>query len=205
MDHHLAEVNIARLRAPLDSEALAGFVAALDPVNASADEAPGFVWRLQTEDGNATAIQAFEWDAEGSAGVIVNISVWTSIETLADWVYGPVHRAVLLQRRNWFQQVTEATVALWWVLPGHLPTTSEAEWRVRHLRASRSHALVLHIPPQLRTARRTRFSRRQAGKRQMDVSSLTSRENADGSSCGLRRSIQRQSTARNDRALLGSG
>jgi len=135
MDHYLAQVNIARLRAPLDSEDLAGFVAALDPVNESADEAPGFVWRLQTEDGNATAIQAFEWDAEGSAGVIVNMSVWTSIETLADWVYGPVHRVVLLQRRNWFQQVTEATVALWWILPGHLPTTSEAEWRVRHLRA----------------------------------------------------------------------
>jgi len=135
VDHHLAQVNIARLRAPLDSEDLAGFVAALDPVNASADEAPGFVWRLQTEHGNSTAIEAFVWDAEGSPGVIVNMSVWTSIEKLADWVYGPVHRAVLLQRRSWFERVTEATVALWWVPPGHQPTTSEAEWRVRHLRA----------------------------------------------------------------------
>jgi len=135
VEYELAQVNIARLLAPLDSAELAGFVSALDPVNASADEAPGFVWRLQTEDGNATAIQAFEWDAEGSPGVIVNMSVWTSIEALADWVYGPVHREVLLQRRNWFERVTEATVALWWVPSAYRPTTSEAERRVRHLRA----------------------------------------------------------------------
>jgi hypothetical protein len=77
MAFELAQVNVARLAAPLDSAGLAGFVAALDPVNAAADRAPGFVWRLQTEDGNATAIQAFEWDAAGSAGVIVNMSVWT--------------------------------------------------------------------------------------------------------------------------------
>ena len=62
----------------------ADFVAALDSVNASADAAPGFVWRLQTEDGNATAIRAFEWDAAGSAGVIVNLSVWRTIEDLEE-------------------------------------------------------------------------------------------------------------------------
>ncbi|HYB85832.1 MAG TPA: DUF3291 domain-containing protein, partial [Streptosporangiaceae bacterium] len=67
MDFQLAQVNIGRLRAPLDSAQLAGFVAALDPVNALADVAPGFVWRLQTEDGNATAVRAFEWDQGGSA------------------------------------------------------------------------------------------------------------------------------------------
>ncbi|HEV2766500.1 MAG TPA: GNAT family N-acetyltransferase [Acidimicrobiales bacterium] len=83
MPYHLAQVNIARLRAALDSEELADFVAALDPVNASADEAVGFVWRLQTEDGNATAVRAFEWDAAGSAGVIVNLSLWESVDALA--------------------------------------------------------------------------------------------------------------------------
>jgi hypothetical protein len=134
MAHQLAQVNIARLRAPLDSEELAGFVAALDPVNASADGAPGFVWRLQTDEGNATSVKAFEWEPQGAAGVIVNMSVWESIEQLSHWVYGPLHRAVLLQRRQWFERVSDATTALWWVPAGHIPTTLEAESRVRHLR-----------------------------------------------------------------------
>lgn len=133
--YQLAQVNIARMRAPLDSEALADFVAALDPVNASADGARGFVWRLQTEDGNATAIRAFEWDTGDSAGVLVNLSVWESVEDLGRWVYGDLHRAVLRRRREWFHRVEESTVALWWVPEGHRPTTDEAEERVRHLRA----------------------------------------------------------------------
>jgi hypothetical protein len=70
VDYVLAQVNIGRLMAPLDSPQLTDFVAALDPVNAVADAAPGFLWRLQTEDGNATAVHAFEWDTAGSAGVI---------------------------------------------------------------------------------------------------------------------------------------
>ncbi len=78
MSYLLAQVNIGRLRAAIDGPELADFVAALDPVNASAEAAPGFVWRLQTEDGNATSIRAFEWDTAGSAGVIVNMSVWDS-------------------------------------------------------------------------------------------------------------------------------
>jgi len=71
MDYVLAQVNVGRLVAPLDSPLIADFVAALDPVNAMADASPGFVWRLQTEDGNATAIRAFERDAEGAGGGIL--------------------------------------------------------------------------------------------------------------------------------------
>jgi Domain of unknown function (DUF3291) len=134
MDFELAQVNIARLRAPLDAPQLAEFVANLDPVNASADAAPGFVWRLQTDDGNATAIRAFEWDVEGTAGVIVNMSVWESVDALAAWVYGAMHREVLRRRREWFHRVDAATVALWWVPAGHLPSTAETERRVLHLR-----------------------------------------------------------------------
>lgn len=130
----LAQVNVARLRAPLESVELADFVGALDPVNASADTAAGFVWRLQTEDGNATAVRAFEWDAAGSAGVIVNLSVWDSVETLAAWAYGGVHREVLRRRRDWFHRVGESTFALWWVPTGYRPSTDEAEERVRLLR-----------------------------------------------------------------------
>jgi len=92
---HLAQVNIARLIEPLDSERLADFVAALDPVNAAADAAPGFVWRLRTEDGNATALSAFDWDRDGSVGVLTNMSVWESLEALKDFVYGPKHREII--------------------------------------------------------------------------------------------------------------
>lgn len=138
-------MNIARLRAPLESAELADFVAALDPVNASADQASGFVWRLQTEDGNATAVRAFEWDAAGSAGVIVNLSVWLSVEELAAWVYGAMHRQVLRRRREWFHRVDEATAALWWVPAGHRPTTDEAEKRVRHLRERGSTPVAFSI------------------------------------------------------------
>ena len=150
MKYELAQVNIARLVAPLDDPDLADFVRALDPVNAVADAAAGFVWRLQTEEGNATAIRAFEWDATGSAGVIVNMSVWASVEDLAAFVYGEEHRQVLRRRREWFQRMTDAHMACWWVPAGHRPTIAEAEGRVLHLRehGPTSHAFTLrhHYP-----------------------------------------------------------
>jgi hypothetical protein len=130
----LAEVNIGRLVAPLDDPRLAEFMAALDPVNAAAEAAPGFVWRLQTDEGNATAIEAFAWDAGDSAGVIINMSVWTDVESLAAFVSSDLHRAVLLRRRQWFELMTEAWLACWWVPSGHRPSTGEAEDRMRHLR-----------------------------------------------------------------------
>jgi uncharacterized protein DUF3291 len=135
MAFELAQVNIARLLAPLTDPLLQDFVDALEPVNALADAAPGFVWRLQTEDGDATAVRAFEWDAGDSAGVIVNMSVWRSIETLAAFAYSGPHREVLRQRRKWFERMREAVTALWWVPEGHRPSTAEAEERIRHLRA----------------------------------------------------------------------
>ena len=122
MEYLLAQVNIARMREPLDSPLLAGFVAALDPVNALADAAPGFVWRLQTEDGNATAVRSFEWDQAGSAGVLINMSVWESVETLAAFVYSDEHREVMKGRRTWFERMAVAHTALWWIPRGHVPT-----------------------------------------------------------------------------------
>lgn len=150
-DYVLAQVNIARLRAALDSLVLAEFVAALDPVNADADTAPGFVWRLQTEDGNATAVRAFQWDQAGSAGVIVNMSVWESAEALAAFVYSGAHRQVMRRRRQWFVPIAQAYTALWWIPRGSPPTTVDAEERVRHLRAHgpAPYAFTLreHFPP----------------------------------------------------------
>ena len=78
-------------------------------MNAVADAAPGFVWRLQTEDGNATALRVFEADdAEGAdGGILINMSVWESVEALAAFVYGEAHREVLRRRREWFERLTE--------------------------------------------------------------------------------------------------
>jgi Domain of unknown function (DUF3291) len=150
--HVLAQVNIGRLVAPLDSPRLADFVAGLDPVNAVADAAPGFVWRLQTEDGDATAIRAFEHDAEGAdGGILINMSVWESVETLAAFVYGDAHRAVLRRRREWFEQLRDIYAAAWWIPRGHIPTVTEAEERVKHLRrhgpTPYAFTLKVHFPP----------------------------------------------------------
>ena len=130
MAFHLAQVNLARPLEPLDSELLADFVAALDPVNAVADGSPGFVWRLQTEEGNATAIPVLDDDS-----LIVNMSLWESIGALRAFVYtSPAHLGVMKRRREWFERM-EFHMALWWVPAGHLPTVAEAEERLTLLRA----------------------------------------------------------------------
>ncbi len=110
-------------------------MALLDPVNAIADRAPGFVWRLQTEDGNATSIPVL-----GDARLIVNMSVWASIDELAAFVYRSGHVAVMRRRREWFERI-KVFMALWWVPAGHLPTVAEAEERLSHLR---SHGPTAH-------------------------------------------------------------
>jgi hypothetical protein len=147
----LAQVNIGRLREPPDHPQLAAFVEALDPVNAAADQADGFVWRLQTEDGNATAVKAFTWDAGDSAGIIVNMSVWSDVEHLTAFVLGDLHRAILRRRREFFAKMAEAYLACWWVPEGHRPSTEEAEERVMYLRANGptpfAFTLRHHFPP----------------------------------------------------------
>lgn len=129
MGYELAQVNISRLLAPIDSALLKDFVDALQPVNAVADAAPGFVWRLQTEDGDATAVRIFD-----DSWLIVNMSVWTSVQTLSDYVYDVAHRAIMKRRREWFARPSSAMTALWWVPAGHRPTVAEAEERLTHLR-----------------------------------------------------------------------
>jgi Domain of unknown function (DUF3291) len=126
-DLHIAEVNIALPLAPTDSPLLADFIAALDRINALADGSPGFVWRLQTEDGDATAIRAFDDDR-----LLINMSVWESVDALADFVYRSDHVQVMRRRREWFQRI-RMYMALWWVPAGHIPTLEEAEERLAHL------------------------------------------------------------------------
>jgi uncharacterized protein DUF3291 len=128
--YHLAQLNIGRIVAPLDSEQLAGFVAGLEPINAQADEAPGFVWRLQTDEGDATALRPFDDDM-----ILVNMSVWASVEALSEFVYRSGHRDVLRQRAEWFERAIEPYLVLWWVPAGHIPTMTEAKERLEQLRA----------------------------------------------------------------------
>jgi hypothetical protein len=130
MAWHLAQFNIGRLRAPVDDPALADFVANLDPINALADATPGFVWRLQTEDGNATAIRPFP----GDDLMAINMSVWESMEALAEYVYRSAHTAFLRRRSEWFERLREVYLVLWWIPAGVLPTVEEALARLDHLR-----------------------------------------------------------------------
>ncbi|MDX3572032.1 DUF3291 domain-containing protein [Streptomyces bobili] len=126
----LAQVNISRLKFPLDSPELKDFVDALDPVNADAEAADGYVWRLQSEEGNATAVPVF-----GDDWLIVNLTMWRDANALTAYMYQGRHREMLARRREWFDRVQEAMTALWWVPAGHRPTVAEAEARLLHLRA----------------------------------------------------------------------
>jgi hypothetical protein len=129
MEWHLAQVNIGRLRAPVDDPLIADFVAGLDRVNAVADLAPGFVWRLQTEDGNAAAIRP----VDGDELIAINMSVWESVEALADFVYRSDHISFMRRRREWFDRFESSYLALWWLPAGTIPTVSEAMERVARL------------------------------------------------------------------------
>ena len=127
MNYQLAQINIGRLIAPVDDPKIAEFVAQLEPINALADKAPGFVWRLQSEAGNATDI-AYNDDPF----VIVNMSVWESIETLRDFIYRSDHTRVFRDRAKWFEKMDKPHYCLWWVTTGHRPTVAEGRERLEH-------------------------------------------------------------------------
>ena len=118
---HLAQVNIARMKASLDDPVMSGFVARLDEINALADSSPGFVWRLQTSGGNATYLRPYDDDR-----ILFNMSVWESIEHLKQYVYYTAHVAVFRNRQAWFEKFDGAYLALWWVPQGHTPSIDEA-------------------------------------------------------------------------------
>ena len=127
-DFQLAQVNIARALAPIDSPVMAGFVALLEEINALAERSPGFVWRLQTEAGDATALRPYD-----DARVLVNMSVWSGVDELKAYVYRTAHAAVMRRRREWFERFDGFYLALWWVPVEHVPTVQEAKERLRRL------------------------------------------------------------------------
>jgi hypothetical protein len=127
-DWRLAQVNIAMPHGPMDSEVMAGFRSMLEPINALADGAPGFIWRLQDDAGDATAIRPFEDER-----LMINLSVWESVEALWDFVYDSDHLDVMRRRREWFTRM-DLYMALWWVPAGEIPTTEDAKERLELLR-----------------------------------------------------------------------
>src|SRR5436190_11361510 len=130
MDFQIGQIHIGRAVGPVDGPALAEFMALLDPINALADSAPGFVWRMQDEDGNNTSLRPYDDDR-----IIVNMSVWESVEALWDFVYGTQHVAVLRRRREWFELFPTTYLALWWVPAGTIPTVEDAKPRLASLDA----------------------------------------------------------------------
>lgn len=131
MTYHLAQFNIARLTHPLDAPESQGFVEQLESVNAIADADPGFVWRLQTEEGDATSI-----DPYGDPQMIVNLTVWKDAASLKEFTYKGDHGQVFRDRTDWFDKRVQPMVVLWWIPAGHIPGVDEAVRKLEDLRSS---------------------------------------------------------------------
>ena len=129
MDYHIAQFNVAQMIAPLADRRMADFVAQLDEVNALAEHSPGFVWRLQTDEGNATELRVYEESA-----ILVNMSVWTSIEALYDFTYRTSHVHVFRDRHKWFEKPQQLSLVLWWTEEGERPSVEEGKTRLEQLR-----------------------------------------------------------------------
>ncbi|MFN7569838.1 MAG: DUF3291 domain-containing protein [Betaproteobacteria bacterium] len=126
--YELAQLNIATMKEPLDSPSMADFVANLDRINALAERAPGFVWRLKTDEGDATALRPL------GENTLVNVSVWRDVQALNDYVYRSAHVEIMRRRKEWFERMAQAWVVLWWVPGGHRPEVAEAAARLAELR-----------------------------------------------------------------------
>ena len=128
--YELAQLNIAVMKEPLDSPGMADFVANLDRINALAETSPGFVWRLQSDAGNATEFRPL------GESTLVNMSVWRDVESLNHYVYKTAHAEIMRRRNEWFERMREAFVVLWWVPAGHRPGIEEAIEKLELLRAA---------------------------------------------------------------------
>jgi Domain of unknown function (DUF3291) len=129
--YELAQLNIGIIKGPMDSPIMAEFAANLDRINAVADSSPGFLWRLQTEEGDATSIRPFD-----DENLLVNMSVWRDVASLNNYVYSSAHVQVMRRRREWFERMDKAFLVLWWVPAGHRPSIAEAIEKLELLRSA---------------------------------------------------------------------
>jgi len=127
--YELAQLNIGIIKGPMDSPVMADFAAGLARINALADRSPGFRWRLQTEDGDATAIRPFE-----NKNLLLNMSVWQDVDSLRRYVYHSEHVDLMRRRREFFERLPQAFLVLWWVPRGHRPSIAAAMARLELLR-----------------------------------------------------------------------
>lgn len=127
--YHLAQLNIARMLAPLEDPIMADFVANLAPINALAESSPGFIWRLATPAGDATQIRVFEDNF-----LIVNMSLWESIDALYQYAYFSDHADVYRRRTDWFSKLDKPHMVLWWVPAGEFPTLEDAKAKLEYIR-----------------------------------------------------------------------
>jgi hypothetical protein len=125
----LAQINIAKAVAEMDADVMQGFVSRLEEINSLADQAPGFVWRLQSGDGDATSINVFDDEL-----MLINISVWDSLDALKAFVYRTVHVELIQDREAWFNKMGKAHQALWWIPVGHIPTEEEGKEKLAQIR-----------------------------------------------------------------------
>ncbi len=128
-NHHLAQLNIGRIRFEIGDPRMAGFVDNLAFVNALAERTPGFVWRYQDESGNATSTRPYD----GDPMMAVNMSVWENVGSLETYVWQTVHKRFYAQRHEWFEKMDERYFVMWWVPAGHKPSIQEAIDRLEHL------------------------------------------------------------------------
>lgn len=129
--YHLAQYNIAWIKAPLDSERMADFTGNISAINQLAEEAPGFIWRHQTEEGDSTAIRVRDDDR-----IIINFSVWMDAESLFQFAFYSGHADYYRRRNEWFDHEDNPYAVLWWVPGGHEPTVDEAEAKLAELKAN---------------------------------------------------------------------
>ncbi|CAO5169876.1 DUF3291 domain-containing protein [Frankia sp. AiPs1] len=157
--YHLAQVNIARVRAPLAALTPGDLVAGLPALTEPGGEQPGFVWSLAAAKPPAT-IHTFRLGPAEQVAVVVNLAVWESVEALGAAVLCSGGSAFLRSRRDWFHPTERSTNALWWVPAGHRPDPAEAEERVRHLHAhgptATAFTLRLAYPPPVAAAEAAR-------------------------------------------------
>ena len=154
MEFHLAQLNIGVAKGPMDGPVMAGFAAELDRINELADGAPRFVWRLQTEDGDATAIRPYEDER-----MMVNMSVWESIEELRRFVYKSGHTDVMRRRKEWFEAL-DVYLVLWWVPAGPRADDRGGQGTSRAPGAERPDPSRVHVQGELRAPRRRDRDRR---------------------------------------------
>ena len=130
--HHLAELNVGRLAAPTDDPRVAEFMGSLDRINGLGKRMPGFVWMM--EGSGEPGMGNTEAKIDGDPQYVSNLTVWESVETLEQFVWGTVHKQFYARREEWFDVLGEMHFVMWWVPVGHEPTLEEALARLEHLK-----------------------------------------------------------------------